>query len=66
MKHGANTETHGEEALIHGCHQSIEDTVIRHFSEIGLEIELEAFHGAVESDTADRQQDDQKKQCQPS
>ena len=61
-EHRADAEAHGEETLIHRCHQCIEHSVFLHFSEIRLEIKLETFRRSFKRHAPDRQHDDQKKQ----
>ena len=61
-EHRADAEAHGEETLIHRCHQCIEHSVFLHFSEIRLEIKLETFRRSFKRHAPDRQHDDQKEQ----
>ena len=61
-RHGADAEAQGEEGLPHGRVDHLKPAVFLDLSEVGNQIEADAFSRARQGDAADAQQDEDEKQ----
>jgi len=62
--HGTDTQTQGEEGLVHGSHNHIADTGVCEAVPVGQKVEFQTLRSAVQQAAVDGQNDHNAQQCQ--